>query len=188
MCDLLSHVRLFAASWTAALQAPRSMGFSRLLGPWDCPGKNTGVGCHALLQGIFPTQGLNVGLLHCRRIVDRLSRRKPHLAVCDPIKRMRVKRPQQWEARGWRSIRERGFTGAQLQSWPAAPRMDSKPRHARTWWWWSSDEMVVPTVPSGRHPGSPGSEWHWWHTLTLGTTDSLIFGCSESRLLCADFL
>ena len=32
---------------------------SRLLCPWDSPGKNTGVGCHALLQGIFLTQGLN---------------------------------------------------------------------------------------------------------------------------------
>ena len=31
----------------------------RLLCPWDSPGKNTQVGCHALLQGIFPTQGLN---------------------------------------------------------------------------------------------------------------------------------
>ena len=30
------------------------------------PGKNTGVGCHFLLQGIVPTQGLNPGLLHCR--------------------------------------------------------------------------------------------------------------------------
>ena len=32
--------------------------------PWDSPGKNTGVGCHALLQGIFLTQGLNPCLLH----------------------------------------------------------------------------------------------------------------------------
>ena len=32
----------------------------------DSPGKNTGVGCHALLQGIFPTQESNPGLLHCR--------------------------------------------------------------------------------------------------------------------------
>ena len=38
--------------------------FARLLCPWDSPGKNTGVGCHALLQGIFWTQGLNLGLLH----------------------------------------------------------------------------------------------------------------------------
>ena len=36
--------------------------------PGDSPGKNAGVGCHALLQGIFPTQGSNPGLPHCRRI------------------------------------------------------------------------------------------------------------------------
>ena len=36
---------------------------ARLLCPWDSPGKNTGVGCHALLQGIFPTQGSNPCLL-----------------------------------------------------------------------------------------------------------------------------
>ena len=39
----------------------------------DSPGKNTGVGCHALLQGIFPIQGLNPGPLHCRRILYCLS-------------------------------------------------------------------------------------------------------------------
>ena len=39
----------------------------------DSPGKNTGVGCHALLQGIFPTQGLNIGLLHWRWILYHLS-------------------------------------------------------------------------------------------------------------------
>ena len=39
----------------------------------DSSGKNTGVGCYALLQGIFPTQGLNPGLPHCRRILYRLS-------------------------------------------------------------------------------------------------------------------
>ena len=35
---------------------------------WDSPGKNTGVGCHSLLQGIFLTQGSNLGLPHCRKI------------------------------------------------------------------------------------------------------------------------
>ena len=39
----------------------------------DSPGKNTGVGCHALLQGIFPTQGSNPGLLHRRWILYYLS-------------------------------------------------------------------------------------------------------------------
>ena len=41
--------------------------------PWHSPGKNTGVGCHFLLWGIFPTQGSNLGLLHCRRLLYHLS-------------------------------------------------------------------------------------------------------------------
>ena len=51
---VLSHVHFLATLWTVA---------ARLLCPWDFPGKNTGVGYHFLLQGIFPTQGLNPGLL-----------------------------------------------------------------------------------------------------------------------------
>ena len=43
---------------------PDSLRPRGLLCPWDSPGKNTGVGCHFLLQGIFPTQGWNPGLLH----------------------------------------------------------------------------------------------------------------------------
>jgi len=42
----------------------------------DSPGKNTGMGCHALLQGIFPTQGSNPGLLHCRQILHCLSHQR----------------------------------------------------------------------------------------------------------------
>ena len=45
---------------------------ARLLCPRDSPGKNTGVGCHSLLQGIS-LQGLNLGLLHCRQILYHLS-------------------------------------------------------------------------------------------------------------------
>ena len=41
-----------------------SSSSSRLFCPWDSPGKNTGMGCHALLQGIFWTQGSNLCLLH----------------------------------------------------------------------------------------------------------------------------
>ena len=40
--------------------------------PWNSPGQNTGVGRLSLLQGIFPTQGLNPGLSHCRRILYQL--------------------------------------------------------------------------------------------------------------------
>ena len=52
---------------------PRGLEPTRLLCPWDSPGRNTGVGCHFLLQGIFPTQGSNVGLLHCRQTLWPLS-------------------------------------------------------------------------------------------------------------------
>ena len=44
-----------------------------LLWPWDFPGKNTGVGSHFLLQGIFQIQGSNPGLPHCRWILYQLS-------------------------------------------------------------------------------------------------------------------
>ena len=50
----------FATPWTVAYQ---------VLCPWSSPGKNTGVGCHSLLQRIFLTQELNSGLLHCRQIL-----------------------------------------------------------------------------------------------------------------------
>jgi len=89
-----SCVQLCEMLRTVACQAPLSMGFSRqecwsglpFPSPGDLPdsgikrasltspGKlNTRVGCHALLQGIFPTQGLSPGLLHCRWILYPLS-------------------------------------------------------------------------------------------------------------------
>ena len=49
---------------------------ARLLCPWDFSGKDTGMGCHFLLQGVFLTEGLNPGLLcflHCRGILYPLS-------------------------------------------------------------------------------------------------------------------
>ena len=51
-----------------SLQA-HGLGPARLLCPWNSPGKNTGVGSHSLLQGIFPTQGSNPGLPYCRQIL-----------------------------------------------------------------------------------------------------------------------
>ena len=44
-----------------------------LYSPWNSPGQNTGVGSCFLLQGIFPTQGSNPGLSHCRQILYHLS-------------------------------------------------------------------------------------------------------------------
>ena len=57
---------------------PHGLGPARLLCPWDFPGKNTGVGCHSLLQGIFPSQGSNPGLPHCRQTLLSEPLGKPH--------------------------------------------------------------------------------------------------------------
>ena len=59
-----SRVRFFATPWTVAHRAPLSMGFSS---------QEYWSGCHALLQGIFPTQGSNPGLPHCRQSLYQLS-------------------------------------------------------------------------------------------------------------------
>ena len=61
----LSHVLTLCDSMDCSLPGSSVHG--------DSPDENTGVDCHALLQGIFPTQGLNLGLLHCRQILYHLS-------------------------------------------------------------------------------------------------------------------
>ena len=54
-----------------------------LYGPWNSPGQNTGVSSLSLLQGIFPTQESNRGLLHCRWILYQLSYQgSPHSQYC----------------------------------------------------------------------------------------------------------
>ena len=72
-----SRVWLFATPWTVACQAPLSMG---------SPGKNTGVCCHSLLQGIFPTQGSNLNLPHCGKILCCLSHQGSAASKLPPIK------------------------------------------------------------------------------------------------------
>ena len=76
MLICFSHVWLFATLWTVAHQALLS---------WDSPGKNTRVNYYSLLQGIFPTQGLNLGLLY---------HRQTFLASESPGK------PQEWRTMG----------------------------------------------------------------------------------------
>ena len=62
--------QLHLTLWLLGLQS------TRLLCPWDFAGKNTGVGCHFLLQGIFPTQGSNPCLLHWQRILYHWTNRR----------------------------------------------------------------------------------------------------------------
>ena len=64
---MLSHSVVSSSSWLHGVYP------TRLLCPWDFPGKNTGVGFHFLLPWIFLTGELNWGLLHCRWILYQLS-------------------------------------------------------------------------------------------------------------------
>ena len=85
----LSHARLFVTPWPVAC--------TMLLRPWDFLGKSTGVGCHLLLQGIFPTQGLNLGLPHCRQMLYHLSYQgspkipTPVISSCSDPPKVRIK-------------------------------------------------------------------------------------------------
>ena len=72
-CSSLSNAQLFVIPLTVVPLPP-----TRLLCPRNSPDKNSKVGSHSLLQGIFPTQGLNQGLQHCRQILYHRPTREAH--------------------------------------------------------------------------------------------------------------
>ena len=91
--SLVPKLRLtLETPWTVAHQAPY---------PWDFPDKNTGAGCHFLLQGIFLTQGSNPGLLHCRWILYWQSHQGSplnHLITRKSLfHQMQPESPKNWE-------------------------------------------------------------------------------------------
>ena len=103
----------------------------------DSPGKNTGVGCHALLQGIFPNQGWNPGLLHCRWILYCLS----HQGSPRTLEWLSYPSPGDLPDSGI----EPGSPALQADSLPA--ELPGKPldgRHSKL----SSDALSSHTVPS----------------------------------------
>ena len=77
ICFNSLKISIFKASCSRSFMSgslrPHGLQPTSLLCPWDFPGKNAGEGSHSLLQGIFPTQGLNRGFLHCRQILYHLS-------------------------------------------------------------------------------------------------------------------
>ena len=61
------------AQWYLTFSQPHGLYSTRLLCAWNSVGKNTGMGSYSFLQGIFPTQGSNSGLLHCKQVLYHLS-------------------------------------------------------------------------------------------------------------------
>ena len=90
---------------------PHGLWPARLLCPWNFPGKNTGVGCHSLLQGIFPTQGSNPGLLHYRQILYYPSHQGSpkysySLFKCDLLTDANLRTAYCWSAMRWYQSQE----------------------------------------------------------------------------------
>ena len=76
---------------------PHGLWPTRLFCPWDSPGKNMGVGCHCLLQGIFPTQESKPDLLHCRQILYWLTYEGSPAFMCGNLRKERGS----WEVQAW---------------------------------------------------------------------------------------
>ena len=137
-----------------------------LLCQWESPGKNTGVGCHFLLQGIFSTQGLNPGLLHYRQILYHLSHQESSKIDHGSVHGILQPRTLEWVA----ILFSRG------SSW------------SRNWNWISCITALFFTVNHQRSLGevqSLGSPLVlWWHGASLlknrkPTTRSTLPSCSS---------
>ena len=86
---IAKHYLKSEVKWSCSVMSdslrPHGLQPTRLLHPWDSPGRNTGMGCHFLPQEIFPTQGSNLGLPYCRQTLYHLSHhgsKKMHTRVC----------------------------------------------------------------------------------------------------------
>ena len=102
---------------------PHGLWPTRLLHPWDFPGKNTGVGCHFLLQKIFPTQGSNPGLPYHRQTLYHLNQGSPlsplrASLVAQKVKRLPAVRETQVLSQGWEDLLEKEMaTHSSILAW-----------------------------------------------------------------------
>ena len=74
-------VKMLVALLCLTLSDSMDLQPSRLLCPWNSPGKDTGVSSHSLLQKILLSQGLNPGLPHCRQVLYHLSHQGIHINI-----------------------------------------------------------------------------------------------------------
>ena len=117
---------------------PHGLQPIKLLCPWDSPGKNTRVGCHFLLQGVFPTQGLNQGLLHCRQILYCLSHQTQIMLRAFQVTENNYLNSQ-WQVPGhteeWK-----------LNCFKQAQTPDERGKEGDTGWPWPSVKWVTPEL------------------------------------------
>ena len=115
----------------------------------DSPGKYTGVGCHALLQGVFPTQGSNPGLLHCRWIFYYLRHQESLEWVAYPFSR-----GYSWP-RNWTGIS--CIAGEFFTSWTTKEAQNQRKTRGLC------PAIYHLTIRSGTLMHINNGEWHWEH-------------------------
>ena len=157
---------LFAILCPAVLQ-PRGLWPSRLLCPWNFPDMNTGVGCHFLLQGIFPNQVSNWSLLHQQADSWPLSHQGSHLFNFTSL---------QNGSQGGKSLCD------QCQSRGAERRCGKCQRKRCSFWFGCRGRF-----PKGNSPGFPWirglGRFHSWKIFCEGMTRVCLEDSSRITLL-----
>ena len=109
----------------------------------DSLGKNSGVGCHALLQGTFPTQGSNPGLLHCRKILYHLRDHQPspQMDKDELIYQHTSLNPREKEDLSSHLITQNSYfdkrvTRIQMSAFYWPPPREAPSFHLQDGWWW----------------------------------------------------
>ena len=140
---------------------PHRLQPARFLCPWNSPGKNTRVGCHSLLQGIFPTQGSNPGLPRCRRILYHLSHQGSLQWCVTSSKTAQLGVIQPLAVWGWAGAQETlpgalhpagTWTQGFLGSWSTSMSGTQDP----------SSQQPPLTTDSGKHTSTMTA---WWSTM-----------------------
>ena len=125
-----------------------------LLSPWNSPGQNTEVDSLSLLQGIFPSQGSNPGLPHCRQILYQLSRWQP------------TRVPSPWDSPG-------------QDHWNGLPF--PSPMHECEKWKWS--RSVVSTLRNPMDCSLPGSPVHGIFQARVLEWGAIAFSAAAAKSL-----
>ena len=167
---------------------PHQLQRHRLLCPWNSPGKNTGVGCHSLLQGIVQTQGWNPSLLHCRQILYHLTHEGS---------------PSRQETRDFWRMRKIGSIIASLWRWSqgmlAVSRSWDKPLANNeqgnvnlspmtmwNWIWilpttWMSPEITSPWELLDKDPVGQWLDFNLWDPELISATPTGLLSCRTAR-------
>ena len=141
---------------------PHGLWPTRRLCLWDSSGKSTGVGCHFLLQGIFPTQESSPSLPHCRQMLYPLS-----LEVLSIKTRRQMKKREDVENRTQDQVE--GSPSLAVRNEPTQRGGDQQMMDTRMW---STHKMEYDSVLKRRR---------FWHTLQHGWTLRTRCSVKEAR-------